>query len=168
MTRARTDRGRATRARVAVAIAVSIIVAWPARATADAPRTTRASLDDGATPNARGGTELMSRALARRAPRALLDRVHVIKSRVRETSAEASRPNVLWLHDLPGDPESAHLADAASRARFRAFVFVSEWQRRAYEGYFGDVFGDKATVLRNAIEPFGRRESGGGRGASCG
>ena len=165
MTRARTDRGRATRARVAVAIAVSIIVAWPARATADAPRTTRASLDDGATPNARGGTELMSRALARRAPRALLDRVHVIKSRVRETSAEASRPNVLWLHDLPGDPESAHLADAASRARFRAFVFVSEWQRRAYEGYFGDVFGDKATVLRNAIEPFGRRESGGGEGS---
>ena len=64
---------------------------------------------------------------------------------------------MLWLHDLPNDPENAHLRDAASRARFAKFIFVSEWQRSAYAQYFGDVFGDKATVLRNAVEPFPRQ-----------
>ena len=117
----------------------------------------RARLDDGTTVGARGGTELMSRALASRVPRVLLDRFHVVKSRVRELSDDAETINVLWLHDLPNDPESAHLRDAASRARFAKFIFVSEWQRSAYAQYFGDVFGDKAMVLRNAIEPFPRQ-----------
>ena len=33
---------------------------------------------------------------------------------------------------------------------------MSEWQRKAYESVFGDVFKEKAVVLRNAIEPFAR------------
>ena len=97
------------------------------------------------------------RALEKRVPRVLVDRFHIIKSRVRDASADAETPNVLWLHDLPNDPENAHLRDAASRARFAKFIFVSEWQRSAYAQYFGDVFGDKATVLRNAVEPFPRQ-----------
>ena len=120
-------------------------------------RSSRARLDDGTTVGASGGTELMARALEKRVPRVLVDRFHIIKSRVRDASADAETPNVLWLHDLPNDPENAHLRDAASRARFAKFIFVSEWQRSAYAQYFGDVFGDKATVLRNAVEPFPRQ-----------
>jgi len=113
-------------------------------------------LDDGTTANARGGTELMSKELQDRVPKVLLDRWHVVKSRVRDLSEDKRKPNALWFHDLPNDVESAHLKQQWSRERFDLFVFVSEWQRKAYESVFGDVFKEKAVVLRNAIEPFAR------------
>ena len=59
--------------------------------------------------------------------------------------------------------ESAHLKQQWSRERFDLFVFVSEWQRKAYESVFGDVFKEKAVVLRNAIEPFAVIEENGER-----
>lgn len=144
----------------AVALATMIAAtATPARGALGLGRRARATagLDDGSTPNARGGTELMSVGLRERVPGVLLDRWHVVKSRVRDVSAERkAKPNALWLHDLPNDSESEHLREPASRERFERFVFVSEWQRKAYESVFGDVFGDNAVVLRNAIEPFAR------------
>ena len=66
-------------------------------------------LDDGTTENARGGTELMSSELQERVPKVLLDRWHVVKSRVRDLSEDKRKPNALWFHDLPNDVESAHL-----------------------------------------------------------
>ena len=98
----------------------------------------------------------MSSELQDRVPKVLLDRWHVVKSRVRDLSEDKRKPNALWFHDLPNDVESAHLKQQWSRDRFDLFVFVSEWQRKAYEAVFGDVFKEKAGVLRNAIEPFAR------------
>ena len=84
----------------------------------------------------------------------LVDRFHIIQSRVEARAPAAETRSALWLHDLPNDPENAHLRDAASRARFAKFIFVSEWQRSAYAQYFGDVFGDKATVLKRRSNRF--------------
>ena len=108
---------------------------------------------DGTTIGSRGGTELLSEALKQRLPRALAKRFHIIKSRVRHVSKDPNVLNILWLNDLPMDPESAHLSEASSRDRFAAFVFVSEWQKLAYKQRFGDVF-QRSVILRNAIEPF--------------
>ena len=76
--------------------------------------------------NAMGGTELMATALAERLEPELKDKFQIICSRVRDI--EEDKIPVLWLHDLPNDPESQHLADKESRDRFAKFVFVSNWQ----------------------------------------
>ena len=166
--RARGDATRRSwRARVALALVGACVGAcatrsvdamWFGKKSSGAAERVRAdALDDGTTPGARGGTELMSVALEARVPRALVKRFHVVKSRVRALSADARRPNVLWLQDLPNDPESEHLREEKNREKFAKFMFVSEWQKSAYESYFGDVFGEKAVVMRNAIEPFERQ-----------
>ena len=111
---------------------------------------------DGTTVGSRGGTELMSESLRTRLPEVLTKKFHIIKSRVRSVSSDVDVLNVLWLHDLPGDPEARHLAKKRSRKRFDSIIFVSEWQKRAFEEKFGS-FGDKAVVLRNAVEPFETR-----------
>lgn len=155
------------RALAFVVLAFAIARARSERATARSAREARASerggeraigsiADDGVAIGARGGTELASAALENALPKALKRKFYVIKSRVRRVSEDPDVLNVLWLNDLPNDPESAHLRDDASRARFAAFVFVSEWQKRMYEEYFGRAF-ERSVVMRNAIEPFERQ-----------
>jgi hypothetical protein len=100
---------------------------------------------DGTTVGSRGGTELMSESLRTRLPEVITKKFHIIKSRVRSVSSDVDVLNVLWLHDLPGDPEARHLAKKRSRKRFDSIIFVSEWQKRAFEEKFGS-FGDKAVV----------------------
>uniref|UniRef100_A0A7S0SM75 Glycosyl transferase family 1 domain-containing protein n=1 Tax=Mantoniella antarctica TaxID=81844 RepID=A0A7S0SM75_9CHLO len=107
---------------------------------------------DGTVSSARGGTELMSEGLTARLPASLLERFNLIKSRVREVSKD--KPNILWLHDLPNDPESAHFANPASLKRFEKIVFVSSWQQQVYEQMHGKLPANKAVVIRNAIVPF--------------
>ena len=63
--------------------------------------------------NARGGSELMQERLYRDLPKDLLDKFQIILSRVRDINPDKKR--VLWLHDLPGDPESEHLKDPEKR-----------------------------------------------------
>ena len=123
----------------------------------DASAPTRGTIaEDGTTVGSRGGTELMSESLRARLPGVLGKKFYIIKSRVRRVSSDANTLNALWLHDLPGDPEARHLAKKSSRKRFDSIIFVSEWQKRAFEEKFGS-FGDKAVVLRNAVEPFETR-----------
>ena len=59
--------------------------------------------------NAKGGTELMKEELYKRLDKELLDKFQIIPSRVRDL--EDDKYKVLWLHDLPMDPESQHLKD---------------------------------------------------------
>jgi len=97
-----------------------------------------------------GGTELMGAGLERHVDPQLLSKFQIIRSRVREL--DPARSHILWLHDLPGDPESEHLRDPASRSRFKKIVMVSNWQMQQYKDYLGVPYSD-CVVLKNAIEP---------------
>jgi UDP-glucose:(glucosyl)LPS alpha-1,2-glucosyltransferase len=100
--------------------------------------------------NAMGGTELMGAALEKYCDPALLSGFQIIRSRVREL--DPKRKAVLWLQDLPEDPESAHLREPHSRARFKKIVMASNWQMQAYNTHLGVPYGE-CVVLKNAIEP---------------
>ena len=105
---------------------------------------------DGLRVDAKGGTELMSDHLMSRLPSIFHDRFHIVKSRIRELSI--TKKNILWIHDLPGDPESKHFSDPNSHKRFAAIVFVSEWQRSRFEQHYRTSW-ENSYVLRNAIDP---------------
>lgn len=99
---------------------------------------------------ARGGTELMQERLVKYVPSDLLNKFQIIPSRVRDLDPDKKK--ILWLHDLPNDPESEHLKEADSRKRFDKIVCVSNWQMQLYNMVLGVPYGD-CIVLKNAIEP---------------
>lgn len=99
--------------------------------------------------NAVGGTELMMKGLYDRMEPELLEKVQIIPSRVRELNPDKAK--ILWLHDLPGDPESQHLKDGGWK-KFDILVFVSHWQQQMYNLYLGVPY-SAGIVLQNAIEP---------------
>lgn len=105
---------------------------------------------DGTWNKAQGGTELMNSALYERVDNDLLEQFNIIKSRVREISND--KPNILWLHDLWGDPEAQHLKDSESRLHFARLVFVSNWQLQTYNMGLGVPY-HESIVLKNAIDP---------------
>jgi glycosyltransferase involved in cell wall biosynthesis len=98
----------------------------------------------------RGGTELMQERLVKYIPSELLDKFQIIPSRVREL--DSSKKKILWLHDLPNDPESAHLQDATARKRFDKIVAVSNWQMQLYNMVLGVPYSE-SIVIKNAIDP---------------
>lgn len=100
--------------------------------------------------NAMGGTEIMKYGLASRLNKKLADKFNIICSRVREVSED--KHNILWLHDLPNDPESAKIDDPEWRKQFDKIVCVSEWQMQQYNLYKRLPYGD-SVVLKNAIDP---------------
>lgn len=100
--------------------------------------------------NAMGGTELMGAGLARHVSTNLLTKFNIIRSRVRTVATD--KPNILWLHDLPEDPESKHLGDEKSRERFAKIVYVSNWQKERYQLFYG-IKPSEGMVIKNAIEP---------------
>ena len=103
--------------------------------------------------NAMGGTELLGLGLEKQlsilAPQ-LLDKFQITRSRVREL--DRSKKQILWLHDLPWDPESEHLRDRASLNRFDKLVFVSHWQQQMYNLVLGVPY-SRGIVIPNAIDP---------------
>lgn len=107
---------------------------------------------DGTVNQAMGGTELMNHALMKRLPKVFQTRFHFIKSRIIQGGISKDKRNILWLHDMPNDPESQHFQDPNSAGRFDKIVFVSEWQRQQYRQYFQQPFSN-SVVLRNAIDP---------------
>jgi hypothetical protein len=58
---------------------------------------------------------------------------------------------ILYLHDLPGDPESEHLRNGGWE-KFHVLVFVSNWQQQAYINYYGIPW-SKCFVIPNSIVP---------------
>jgi len=100
--------------------------------------------------NAMGGTELQGKWLAEHIDPSLLENVQVIRSRVREL--EPNKKHVLWLHDLPWDPESQHLKIPERRANFDKLVFVSNWQMQQYMQVLGVSYAE-SLVIKNAINP---------------
>jgi glycosyltransferase involved in cell wall biosynthesis len=100
--------------------------------------------------NARGGTELMQERLHSSIDPDLLSKFQIIPSRVREL--EDDKKKILWLHDLPNDPESAHLSESKSRERFDKIVCVSDWQMQLYNLISNVPYSD-CIVIKNAIDP---------------
>jgi len=100
--------------------------------------------------NALGGTELQLIGLQKRLPKETWDKFNFIQSRVRDEFFD-DRPTVLWLQDLPQDPESAHLAKETSRRRFSKIIFNSNWQQDKYHRYLGVPY-EEGAVVKNAIE----------------
>jgi UDP-glucose:(glucosyl)LPS alpha-1,2-glucosyltransferase len=100
--------------------------------------------------NARGGTELMQERLHGSLPADLLDKFQIIPSRVRDL--DPNKKKILWLHDLPGDPESEHLKDPNSRKRFDKIVCVSDWQMQLYNLMSGLPYSE-TVIIKNAIHP---------------
>jgi glycosyltransferase involved in cell wall biosynthesis len=103
-----------------------------------------------------GGTEMVKRAIAARMPEGLADEFQIICSRVREIEEDKIR--VYWLHDLPQDPETSHLKDAASRDRFHKMVFCGNWQYNQYLNFLGIPPNDKCAVIDTPIEPIEYKE----------
>lgn len=104
--------------------------------------------------NAMGGTELMLSRLHERVDKDLLSKFQIICSRVREL--DPNKVRILWLHDLPEDPESRHLADGGW-SRFHKLVFVSNWQMQRYIQAY-DIPWDRCVVMQNAIIPVEEHE----------
>ena len=96
-----------------------------------------------------GGTEQQGRRLEKSLPKELLKNFQIILSRVRDLDEDRIR--VLYLHDLPNDPESHHLKDEGWK-RFHKIIFVSYWQRDAYIREYNIPY-SRVSVIKNAIEP---------------
>lgn len=105
--------------------------------------------------NAKGGTELMGGWLKDHIDPELLSKFQIVRSRVR--NLDPNKIKLLWLHDLPGDPESQHLKDKSSRERFTKLIFVSHWQQQMYNTILHVPYAD-GVVLQNAINPFNASE----------
>lgn len=98
-----------------------------------------------------GGTELTTRSLFDRLDDEDLEGIQIITSRVRELHDDKLK--VLHLHDLPLDPESAHLKDPELRSRFDKLVFSSEWQYQQFRDYLGVPYDTKSAVILTGIDP---------------
>jgi UDP-glucose:(glucosyl)LPS alpha-1,2-glucosyltransferase len=109
---------------------------------------------DGTYTKSKGGTELMNEALHERVDNELLNKFHIIKSRVRESDDlnDDSKKNILWLHDTWNDPEAKHLEDEDNRKKFSKLVFVSNYQLSTYNMGLGVPYSE-SIVLKNAIDP---------------
>ena len=99
-----------------------------------------------------GGTEQVKRQIAERLDPDLVKEFQVIASRVR--TIDPSKIRIYWLHDLPEDPETNHLKNADSRARFHRLVFCGNWQYNRYVNILGIPQTDQCAVLDTPIVPF--------------
>lgn len=101
--------------------------------------------------NANGGTEMMSKKLTNVIDGSIKEHFQVWPSRYRSDNVDRNKLQLYWLHDLPGDPESQHLANGGWN-KFEKLIFVSNWQFQQYQQHYGLPW-YKSVVLQNAIEP---------------
>jgi glycosyltransferase involved in cell wall biosynthesis len=101
--------------------------------------------------NARGGSELMFKRIMDGIGPEYTDRFQFISSRVRKI--DPNKKQILILNDTWNDPESAHLKNPESRARFAQLAFVSQHQFTTYHMGLGVPYAG-STIMRNAIVPF--------------
>lgn len=111
--------------------------------------------DDSLSVDAMGGTELMKYGLAQRIDPRLMDEFQIFVSRV-EQPLDETKIRLLWLHDLPEDPASQHLANGGWK-KFHRLVFVSNWQMQRYIDAY-DIPWSHCIVLHNAIDPIEEHE----------
>lgn len=98
-----------------------------------------------------GGTEQCKRLIDSKLDLPFKDEFQVICSRVREIDDNKIR--IYWLHDLPEDPETNHLKDAASRDRFHKLVFCGNWQYNRYLTMLNIPQDDKCITIDTPVVP---------------
>jgi UDP-glucose:(glucosyl)LPS alpha-1,2-glucosyltransferase len=96
-----------------------------------------------------GGSELILANLQALLPD-LTSQVQIIVSRPDNVTLDPTKPNILWLQDLPTDPASHNLADPGYRTKFNRIVCVSHWQQQQYNANLRIPFGEM-TVIKNAV-----------------
>lgn len=106
---------------------------------------------DDLTRNARGGTELLADRIIANVDPDLLQGVQIIFSRPGKLLDGYKK--ILYLHDLPGDPAIAQIADENFRNQFAWIVFVSHYQRTMFGKFYGFPMTFNMIVIKNAIQP---------------
>lgn len=96
-----------------------------------------------------GGSEIILNNLKTALPD-LTEKVQIIVSRPQQVTLDPTKPKVLWLQDLPGDPNSAPLADATYRSQFNRIVCVSHWQQQQYNAVLRIPYAE-LSVIKNAV-----------------
>ena len=74
------------------------------------------------------------------------------ESRIFEPLLGQQTTRVLWTQHADDQPSAQPLTEAAARDGWDGFVFVSDWQRRAYISRFS-LPSDRCLVLPNAVAP---------------
>ena len=105
-------------------------------------------IDTNLSRSAMGGTEQMRARLLKYVEPSLLNNVAIHFARIRQVYSDV--PNVFYAHDLAEDPEANILLDDGWK-QFKAFVFVTCWQRDSYIIRFGMPY-SMCHVIENAIE----------------
>ncbi len=98
-----------------------------------------------------GGTELLCRRLEAGLPKELLDQVQIVPSRL-YGELDETKVRILYLHDLPNDPESQKILSNGGWRKFHRIVCVSQWQMQAYINTY-QIPWSKFLVIPNSIEP---------------
>jgi UDP-glucose:(glucosyl)LPS alpha-1,2-glucosyltransferase len=99
-----------------------------------------------------GGSELILNHLKTALPE-LTDKVQIIVSRPQQVELDSTKPKILWLQDLPQDPNSACLADPGYRRQFNRIVCVSHWQEQQYNATLRIPYSE-LSVIKNAVPRF--------------
>jgi UDP-glucose:(glucosyl)LPS alpha-1,2-glucosyltransferase len=104
-----------------------------------------------------GGSEIILANLRRALPKYFpvfddpsQDLIQVIVSRPQQVELAKNKPKLLWLQDLPSDPNSHCLADPSYRSLFNRIVCVSQWQAQQYNAILRIPYGE-LTVIKNAV-----------------
>lgn len=108
-----------------------------------------AFIRDDMTRKAQGGTELLAQRLIDNVPKKHLRDWQIHISRM--SDVDETKKQLLWVHDLAGDPAVSHLKNGGWN-NFERIIFVSHWQQEMYNLYLGVPYA-KGTVIHNAIDP---------------
>lgn len=102
--------------------------------------------------NAKGGTEQMQERLYGSLERELLEKFQIWYSRFDINHLEQGKKQILYCHDLPGDPMYSETLGPEGRKRFAKICFVSNWQMQLFINHY-QLEWSQCFVLPNAIEP---------------
>jgi glycosyltransferase involved in cell wall biosynthesis len=104
--------------------------------------------------NSNGGTELLCRRLEASLPKELLDDVQIVPSRL-HGELDPTKVRILYLHDLPHDPESQKILRDDGWRKFHKIVCVSNWQMQLYMQQY-QIPWSHMMVIPNSILPIAR------------
>jgi glycosyltransferase involved in cell wall biosynthesis len=102
--------------------------------------------------NAKGGTEQMQERLYGSLERELLEKFQIWYSRFDINQLQHGKKQILYCHDLPGDPMYKETLGLEGRKRFSKICFVSNWQMQLFINHY-QLEWSQCFVLPNAIEP---------------
>lgn len=86
--------------------------------------------------NAKGGTEQMQERLYASLEREILEKFQIWFSRFDVTQLMPEKKQILYCHDLPGDPMYKETLDPQGRKRFLKICFVSNWQMQMFINHY--------------------------------